>query len=198
MRPSASLATWAVTLTTLAVAAAVGAGRRQPNPPTRPPPMTFPHPAEHHPPAGVAIDPTTHMAYAANPENDHSGLVSAHRRGGQLQPARRAVPGTKGGDPMTTTVRRSRPERLPCCRVPGPGGGGRGQPDHAGRPGGQGERGTPGPSPTYVADDPVVQHRFAIVDGDLQAARAFYLDAISDAWETLNRGDRCSLRQGPG
>ena len=52
-----------------------------------------------------------------------------------------------------------------------------------------------GPTPTSVADDPIVQHRFAIVDGDLQAARAFYLDAISDAWETVNRGDPCSLRQ---
>ena len=46
-----------------------------------------------------------------------------------------------------------------------------------------------------VADDPIVQHRFAVVDGDLQAARAFYLDAIGDVWETVSRGDPCSLRQ---
>jgi indole-3-acetate monooxygenase len=52
-----------------------------------------------------------------------------------------------------------------------------------------------GPTPTSVADDPIVQHRFAIVDGDLQAARAFYLEAISDAWDTVNRGDPCNLRQ---
>ena len=52
-----------------------------------------------------------------------------------------------------------------------------------------------GPNPTSVADDPIVQHRFAIVDGDLQAARAFYMDAISDVWETVSSGDPCSLRQ---
>ena len=52
-----------------------------------------------------------------------------------------------------------------------------------------------GPSPTPVADDPVVQHRLAVVDGDLQAARAFFIDAISEAWETVNRGANCNLQQ---
>jgi len=51
------------------------------------------------------------------------------------------------------------------------------------------------PSAAAVADDPVVQHRFAIVDGDLQAARAFFIDALGAAWETVTRGDPCSLPQ---
>ena len=50
-------------------------------------------------------------------------------------------------------------------------------------------------SPTSVADDPVVQHRFAVVDGDLQAARAFFIEAIGEAWQTVTRGDPYSLRQ---
>jgi indole-3-acetate monooxygenase len=52
-----------------------------------------------------------------------------------------------------------------------------------------------GPSLTSVADDPVVQERLAVADGDLQAARAFFIDAIGDAWETVTRGYRCSLEQ---
>jgi indole-3-acetate monooxygenase len=52
-----------------------------------------------------------------------------------------------------------------------------------------------GPSLTSVADDPVVQERLAVADGDLQAARAFFIDAIGDAWETVTRGSRCSLEQ---
>jgi alkylation response protein AidB-like acyl-CoA dehydrogenase len=50
-------------------------------------------------------------------------------------------------------------------------------------------------APSPVADDPVAQHRFAVVDGDLQAARAFFIEAIGGAWETVTRGDACSLRQ---
>jgi alkylation response protein AidB-like acyl-CoA dehydrogenase len=49
-------------------------------------------------------------------------------------------------------------------------------------------------SRTSVADDPVVQHRFAVVDGDLRAARAFFIDATGEAWETVTRGDPCSLQ----
>lgn len=52
-----------------------------------------------------------------------------------------------------------------------------------------------GVSRISVADDPVVQHRFAIVDGDLQAARAFFIEAIGEAWEKVTRGDPCSLQQ---
>jgi indole-3-acetate monooxygenase len=52
-----------------------------------------------------------------------------------------------------------------------------------------------GPSPTSVADDPVVQHRFAIVDGDLQAARAFFIEAMGGAWESVARGEPSSLQQ---
>jgi indole-3-acetate monooxygenase len=52
-----------------------------------------------------------------------------------------------------------------------------------------------GVSRISVADDPVVQHRFAIVDGDLQAARAFFIEAIGEAWEKVTRGDPCSLPQ---
>jgi indole-3-acetate monooxygenase len=52
-----------------------------------------------------------------------------------------------------------------------------------------------GPSPTSVADDPVVQHRFAVADGDLRAARAFFVEAISEAWEQVTRGGPCSLQQ---
>jgi indole-3-acetate monooxygenase len=52
-----------------------------------------------------------------------------------------------------------------------------------------------GPSPTSIVDDPVVQHRVAVVDGDLRAARAFFLEAIGEAWETVNRGAPCSLGQ---
>jgi indole-3-acetate monooxygenase len=50
-----------------------------------------------------------------------------------------------------------------------------------------------GSSPTSVADDPVVQHRFAVVDGDLRAARAFFIEAIGEVWEKVTRGDPCSL-----
>jgi alkylation response protein AidB-like acyl-CoA dehydrogenase len=50
-------------------------------------------------------------------------------------------------------------------------------------------------SPISVADDQVVQHRFAVVDGDLQAARAFFIEAIGEAWEKVTRGDPCSLQQ---
>jgi indole-3-acetate monooxygenase len=52
-----------------------------------------------------------------------------------------------------------------------------------------------GPSATLVADDPVIQHRFAIVDGDLRAARAFFNATICEAWEKVTRGDPCSLQQ---
>jgi indole-3-acetate monooxygenase len=52
-----------------------------------------------------------------------------------------------------------------------------------------------GPSPASVADDPVVQHRFAVVDGDLRAARAFFIEAIGEAWEKVTRGEHCSLQQ---
>ena len=52
-----------------------------------------------------------------------------------------------------------------------------------------------GRSLTSVADDPAVQHRFAVVDGDLRAARAFFIEAISEAWQTVTRGDPCSLQQ---
>jgi alkylation response protein AidB-like acyl-CoA dehydrogenase len=52
-----------------------------------------------------------------------------------------------------------------------------------------------GPSPTSVADDPVVQHRFALVDTDLRAARALFIDAMGEAWETLTGGDPCTLGQ---
>jgi alkylation response protein AidB-like acyl-CoA dehydrogenase len=51
------------------------------------------------------------------------------------------------------------------------------------------------PSAASVADDPVVQHRFAVVDGDLQAARAFFIEAIGAAWENVTRGDPCSMGQ---
>ena len=34
-----------------------------------------------------------------------------------------------------------------------------------------------------------------MADGDLQAARAFYLDAIADAWDTVTGGSPCSLKQ---
>jgi indole-3-acetate monooxygenase len=57
------------------------------------------------------------------------------------------------------------------------------------------ERNHRGSSSTSVADDPVVQHRFAVVDGDLQAARVFFIDAMGEAWETVTRGDSCSLQQ---
>ena len=57
------------------------------------------------------------------------------------------------------------------------------------------ERKHRGPSPTSVADDAVVQHRFAVVDGDLRAARAFFIDAMGEAWEAVTRGDCCSLQQ---
>jgi indole-3-acetate monooxygenase len=57
------------------------------------------------------------------------------------------------------------------------------------------ERKHRGPSPTSVADDPVVQHRFAVVDGDLRAARAFFIEAIGEAWEKVTRGDPYSLQQ---
>jgi indole-3-acetate monooxygenase len=50
-------------------------------------------------------------------------------------------------------------------------------------------------SPISVADDQVVQHRFAVVDGDLQAARAFFIEAIGEAWEKVTRSDPCSLQQ---
>lgn len=52
-----------------------------------------------------------------------------------------------------------------------------------------------GVSATSVADDPVAQHRFAIVDGDLRAARAFFIEAMGEAWETVTRGNPCSLDQ---
>jgi indole-3-acetate monooxygenase len=52
-----------------------------------------------------------------------------------------------------------------------------------------------GASSTSVADDEVVQHRLGIIDGHLQAARCFYVDAMGDAWRTVNRGDPCSLEQ---
>jgi alkylation response protein AidB-like acyl-CoA dehydrogenase len=52
-----------------------------------------------------------------------------------------------------------------------------------------------GPSPTCVADDEVVQHLLAIVDADMRAARSFFVDAISTAWDTVNQGDACTLRQ---
>ena len=55
-----------------------------------------------------------------------------------------------------------------------------------------------GPSPTSVAADPMVQHRFAVVDGDLRAARTFFIEAIGEAWETVTRGDPCSLQQRAG
>jgi alkylation response protein AidB-like acyl-CoA dehydrogenase len=57
------------------------------------------------------------------------------------------------------------------------------------------ERKHRGASPTSVADDPVVQHHFAVVDGDLQAARTFFIDAMRGAWETVTRGDSYSLQQ---
>lgn len=50
-------------------------------------------------------------------------------------------------------------------------------------------------SPNPIADDPVIQHRFAIIDGDLRAARAFFIEAMGEAWETVTRGDSCSLQQ---
>ena len=78
MRFSAFIAACAVTLTTLAVAAAVGAGpaSARPTNPAPAPPMTFPTIQLNTTPAGVAVDPTTHMVYVANPENDNGGLVS--------------------------------------------------------------------------------------------------------------------------
>jgi alkylation response protein AidB-like acyl-CoA dehydrogenase len=50
-------------------------------------------------------------------------------------------------------------------------------------------------SPHPIADDPLVQNRFAIVDGDLRAARAFFIEAMGEAWETVTRGAPCSLSQ---
>ena len=42
----------------------------------------------------------------------------------------------------------------------------------------------------------MVQHRFAIVEmATLQAARAFFIEAIGEAWEKVTRGDPCSLQQ---
>lgn len=52
-----------------------------------------------------------------------------------------------------------------------------------------------GPSPTPVADDPVVQHRFAVVDGDLQGVRVFFIGAMGDVWATITSGGPCSLQQ---
>jgi alkylation response protein AidB-like acyl-CoA dehydrogenase len=46
-----------------------------------------------------------------------------------------------------------------------------------------------------VADEPLVQHRFAVVDGDLRAARAFFIEAIGEAWQKVTCGDPCSLQQ---
>jgi alkylation response protein AidB-like acyl-CoA dehydrogenase len=50
-------------------------------------------------------------------------------------------------------------------------------------------------SPNPIADDPVIQNRFALVDGDLRAARAFFIEAMSEVWETVTRGDSCNLQQ---
>ena len=78
MRFSKSVAACAVTLTTFAVAAAVGAGpvlAGVANPPPAPP-LTFPTIQLDTEPSGVAVDPTTHMVYVANPQNDGNGLVS--------------------------------------------------------------------------------------------------------------------------
>jgi indole-3-acetate monooxygenase len=52
-----------------------------------------------------------------------------------------------------------------------------------------------GPSLSSIADDPVVQHRLGAVDGDLRAARAFFIDSIGEAWETVRTGANCSLQQ---
>jgi indole-3-acetate monooxygenase len=40
-----------------------------------------------------------------------------------------------------------------------------------------------------------VQHRFAVVDGDLRAARAFFIETIGEAWKEVTRGNPCSLQQ---
>jgi len=50
-------------------------------------------------------------------------------------------------------------------------------------------------SPNPIADDPIIQNRFALVDGDLRAARAFFIEAMGELWETVTRGDSCDLRQ---
>jgi alkylation response protein AidB-like acyl-CoA dehydrogenase len=57
------------------------------------------------------------------------------------------------------------------------------------------ERKHRGPLAASVADDPVVQHRLAVADGDLRAARAFFAAAIGEAWETVTSGAACNLRQ---
>ena len=50
-------------------------------------------------------------------------------------------------------------------------------------------------SPNPIADDPLIQNRFAVVDGDLRAARAFFIEATGEAWDTVTRGGGCSLQQ---
>ncbi len=78
MRFPKSLAACAIALATFAVATAVGAGpvlAGVANPPPAPP-LTFPTIQLDTEPSGVAVDPTTHMVYVANPQNDGNGLVS--------------------------------------------------------------------------------------------------------------------------
>jgi DNA-binding beta-propeller fold protein YncE len=78
MRFPKSLAACAIALATFAEATAVGAGPALAgvaNPPAAPP-LTFPTVQLDTEPSGVAVDPTTHMVYVANPQNDGNGLVS--------------------------------------------------------------------------------------------------------------------------
>ncbi len=78
MRLFKSVAACAVTLTTFALAAIVSAGPAVAgvaNPPPAPP-LTFPTIQLNTEPSGVAVDPSTHMVYVANPQSDGNGLVS--------------------------------------------------------------------------------------------------------------------------
>jgi alkylation response protein AidB-like acyl-CoA dehydrogenase len=46
-----------------------------------------------------------------------------------------------------------------------------------------------------MAHDDAIQVEFAQAEGGVQAAKAFLIDAIGEAWETVVAGDECSLEQ---
>ncbi len=78
MRFPKSIAACTFSLATFALAITVGAGPAAAgvaNPPPAPP-LTFPTIQLNTEPSGVAVDPTTHMVYVADPQNDGNGLVS--------------------------------------------------------------------------------------------------------------------------
>jgi alkylation response protein AidB-like acyl-CoA dehydrogenase len=52
-----------------------------------------------------------------------------------------------------------------------------------------------GPMSPTVAEDETAQVAVADADALVRSARAFFVDAIGEAWATVTRGDRCSLRQ---